>query len=195
MLELLISLKSLLLTLLATLSVMSPVISRTPPPKEELFLGGIETNPIYQIDEIAKEKTGPLVLVRVSFWVTKDDYNLGNPPEFMNDFRMMLFPSSTNMIFDTEGKVKTKSGEYVLLEELKADDPPLLETISRDNIKDIRENIMAYWKEYQSRKNTLNPFPADGRDLRIEIIKNDLSGVMNKSEVRALKGTAFEIIQ
>ena len=194
MLELFAPLKYLLIALSVITSVIAPPESNIPI-EGNTPGGAVGNNAIYRIDEIAREKTGPLVLVRVSFWTTRGDYNSGKLPEFKNDFRMLLFATSSQFIQDAEGKIKTESGAWTLLEELTDEDPPVLETVENDINADIQNNILAYLKRYQARKNTNKPLSIDGTDNRIKVNPLDFSGIMSKTEVKNLKNQTFEISQ
>lgn len=144
----------------------------------------------YKIVELANAKKTGHLYVLVHFWPDKKAY--GKPPVLINDFLMQLRPTSTQVVTDDRGYLRTVSGRWVRVGarvQDYPDDPWERETVDVDLVGGIKGNIEAYWRRAQARGEEGDHSAPAFRS--IERDNKDPHGVL-KPEVVALRGAEVE---
>lgn len=141
------------------------------------------------IDLKAVEKTGA-VYVLVHFWEGRQQ--MRGSPTLINDFYMTLRDQDVLVVVDDEGYATTESGRRVRMSSANfiesPDDPLVRETVKRDVPAQMRENIEAYWQRASGEKGD-KTWPIQTRP---KLTATDPAGVLDRDDVKALKGQEFE---
>lgn len=142
----------------------------------------------YKIVELANAKETGHVYVLVHFWHNGGAYRRGEPPVLTNDFFMQLRPTATQLVTDSEGRVRTQSGKRLRVGprvEENPDDPWEREVVKRPLVAEIKGNIRKYWKRARARgdvgTHTLPSWAAIERDDKDphKVLKPDVKALID----------------
>ena len=131
-----------------------------------------------------------MVYVLVHYWGKQA---LG-PPVLIEDFYMAMRDEDTHIVEDAEGYGTTESGKRIRLLSVKyvedPTDPLVRETTKRDVPAWIRRNIEARWERAQANGETGDKtWPIKTRP---KLVASDPAGILDHTDVKALKGKEFE---
>ncbi|KKL79664.1 hypothetical protein LCGC14_2012570 [marine sediment metagenome] len=165
---------------------------------------------IYKIVEISTVLDTSLTYVLVEFWLTLESIRKGDPPLLTNDFLMQLQATSTRIITNGDGWLKTVEGIFIDPNTLDPDGPQPeweLETVPRDVPAEIKGNIEDYEHRASTSQLTGNhtadaskPLYKEGQIVtqRVDtpLVKRDQSDpkdILAKTGVQDLIGAEIEV--
>lgn len=147
---------------------------------------------IYKIIDLkAVDKKG-LIYVLVHFWEDRAQMT-SVPPILRNDFYMRLLSENVRVVVGSDGYARTVSGARVSLTrpyEADPDDPLVRETLPFDVPQRIKENIVAYMERAGEERGD-KTWPVK---TRAKLVASDPKGILDRADVKALKGRDFESV-